>query len=406
MNVLVTGISGLGRSALFEGLGPEVNLFDVGQEMEQIARERGLPYSERTILRANPVTLGALRAAAVERIVSQLNLARNARRLNLVSVHSIFMLRDGFREGLRAADVKAIAPSFIVTLIDGPQQVHDRLREHPGEYFHLSVESIVRWQEFEAFFSGHLAQQFHARHYVAPVNQRETFRALLMDRGKKVVYASYPMTHLPPEDLPLIRRFVDLLNAHFTVFDPASIEGSHNLRSYYTSADLRSIASHTVVRDLDWFIGVNADAVVAYWPTVVFSSGMNDELRYAYESGKETILVTERPKDRALPNLSPFTTYKSKLFWSSEDFAAYLRLSPELQEVYAWIQEEIVDVIRLQKETGTPTTKEMFKETCAAVCRYNLPEGRFEELRVQVEGLADGIYGAWTPLMASMEKGG
>jgi hypothetical protein len=160
-----------------------------------------------------------------------------------------------------------------------------------------------------------------------------------------------------------------------------------------------------VVRDLDWFIGVNADAVVAYWPTVVFSSGMNDELRYAYESGKETILVTERPKDRMLPSLSPFTTYKSKLFWSSEDFAAYLRLSPELQEVYAWIQEEVVDIMRLQKETGTPTTREMFKETCAAVCRYNLPEGRFEELRAQVEGLADGVYEAWTPLMASMEKG-
>ncbi len=30
----------------------------------------------------------------------------------------------------------------------------------------------------------------------------------------------------------------------------------------------------------------------------------------------------------------------------------------------------------------------MFKETCAAVCRYNLSEGRFEELRSQVEGLA------------------
>jgi len=405
MNVLVTGISGLGRSALFEGLGPEVNLFDVGQEMEEIARERGVPYSERNILRANPATLSALRAAAVERIVSRIRLPENRDRVNLISVHSIFMMRDGFREGLRAADVKAIAPSSVVTLIDGPQRVHDRLRTHPGEYFHLSVESIVRWQEFEVFFSGHLAMQFDARHYVVPVNQRETFRALLMDREKRVVYASYPMTHLPAEDQPLIRRFVDLLSAHFTVFDPASIEGSHSLRSYYTSADLRSIASHTVVRDLDWFIGVNADAVVAYWPTVVFSSGMNDELRYAYESGKETILVTERPKDRMLPSLSPFTTYKSKLFWSSDDFAAYLGLSPELQEVYAWIQEEVVDVMRLQKETGTPTTKEMFRETCAAVCRYNLPEERFGELKARIDGLAGGVYEAWAPLMASMEKG-
>ena len=197
---------------------------------------------------------------------------------------------------------------------------------------------------------------------------------------------------------------MELLSRHFIVFDPASIEGSHSLKAYYTSTDLRSIASHTIVRDLDWFIGVNSDAVVAYWPRVVFSSGMNDELRYAYESGKETILVTERPKDRALPSLSPFTTYKSKLFWSSQDFAAFLRLSPELQEVYSWIQEEIVDVMRLEKETRTPTTKEEFKSTCAAVCRYNIPEARFESLREHIMELADGIYDAWSPLIGTMRQ--
>ena len=199
---------------------------------------------------------------------------------------------------------------------------------------------------------------------------------------------------------------MDLLKGHFIVFDPASIEGSHEVKAYYTSADLRSIASHTVVRDLDWFIGVNADAVVAYWPTVVFSSGMNDELRYAYESGKETILVTERPKDRMLPSLSPFTTYKSKLFWSSEDFAAYLGLSPELQNVYAWIQEEVVDVMRLQKETGTPTTQAAFQETCLDVCRYNLPEARFKALSARIGALAEGVYEAWAPLLTSMQVGG
>ncbi|MCK5737851.1 hypothetical protein KAH55_01670, partial [bacterium] len=227
MNILVTGISGLGRDQLFSKLDKKIEIFDLGEKIMEMARGRGLYYSERNILRANQPTLAALRAAAVEKMVKKCDSTQD-NSINLYSAHGMFMLLDGFRSGLELVDVKSINPDMIITLIDGPQYIHDRLRKHPGDYFHLSVESIIRWQEFEVFFSEHLANVLNVKHYVVPVNQPETFSGLIFHPEREVVYASYPMTHLEEKYLPQVREFVALLNKYFIVFDPASIESSHD----------------------------------------------------------------------------------------------------------------------------------------------------------------------------------
>ncbi len=404
MNVLVTGISGLGREKIFQNLDKNVKFYDLGQKIVEKAKSRGLFYSERNILRANHPTLAALRAAAIEQIVNECHKHKSENPLAIISSHAVFMLLDGFREGLELMDLEALAPDMIITLIDGPQYIHDRLREHPGDYFHLTVESIVRWQEFEVFFSEHLAKHLHIRHYVVPINQPETFLGLLNPNHPKVVYASYPMTHLDKKFLPHIRDFVELLKQHYIVFDPAAIESSHNIKEYYTAADHRAIANHTIVRDLDWFIRINAEMVIAYWPTIVFSSGMNDELRYAYDLGKETILVTERPTDNRLPLLSPFTTYKSKMFWSAKDLEDYLKLPTRLQQAYSIIQDEILDIIRLQDLLTDSISKIEFINRSLYLCEYKMPVNEFKPIETEISKLANKIFEIWEPLFVVKTK--
>lgn len=396
MNILVTGISGLGREQLFNKLDPKITIYDLGQQIVELAKSRGLFYSERNILRANQPTLAALRAAAIEHIANKCK--ANPDQINLISAHAVFMLLDGFRDGLDLADVELLAPDLVVTLIDGPQYIHDRLREHPGDYFHLSVESIIRWQEFEVFFSEHLTRQQKAKYYVMPVNQPDTFNRLVFHPEQKVVYASYPMTYLEKNFHPHVREFVDLLKKHFIVFDPSSIESSHDLKDYFTADDHRAIANHTIVRDMDWFIRINAEMVIAYWPTIVFSSGMNDELRYAYDLGKETILVTERPSDGQLPMLSPFTTYKSKMFWSKEDMESYLTQPKRLQQAYSIIQEEMMDYLRLQKILSDPLEKNDFIDRCVYLCHYKMPANEIKQLEAEISKLAEKIFELWQPL--------
>jgi len=398
MNILVTGISGLGREKLFKAIDPGIRILDLGRNIVELAKSLGLFYSEGNILRANQPTLAALRAAAIEGIVNECNAASTSSQINLISAHAVFMLLDGFRDGLELVDVEALSPQMILTLIDGPQYIHERLREHPGDYFHLSVESIIRWQEFEVFFSEHLAKQCKVKHFVIPVNQPETLQGVIFHPKIKVVYASYPMTYLDPKYQPLIRDFVELLKKHFIVFDPASIESSHDLKDYYTAADLRAIANHTIVRDLDWFIRINAEMVIAYWPTIVFSSGMNDELRYAYDLGKETILVTERPSDGRIPMLSPFTTYKSKMFWSKRDLEEYLTLPTRLQQAYSIIQDEMMDILRLQTMLSKPIEKTEFINRCVYLCHYKMPASEIKQFESQISKLADKIFELWRPL--------
>lgn len=398
MNILVTGISGLGREQLFSKLDPKIRLFDLGKEIVELAKSRGLYYSEGNILRANQPTLAALRAAAIEHIANDCTMQENDDQINLISSHAVFMLLDGFRDGLELMDVQALAPDMVITLIDGPQYIHDRLREHPGDYFHLSVESIIRWQEFEVFFSEHLAKLMQVKHYVMPVNQPETFHGVIFHPEKKIVYASYPMTYLDPKYHPLIREFVKLLSKHFIVFDPAAIESSHDLKDYFTAADHRAIANHTIVRDMDWFIRINAEMVIAYWPTMVFSSGMNDELRYAYDLGKETILVTERPSNGKLPMLSPFTTYKSRMFWSKKDLEDYLKLPERLKQVYSIIQEEMMDILRLQKIFSEPINIPEFVSRCNFLCHYKIPAAEMKQIEAEIPKLAEKIYELWRPL--------
>lgn len=400
--VLVTGMSGLGRSDLFRQMEAQIVHHDLGEEMRQIAKERGLPYSDSNILRASSAALAALRAAAIERFIPLNRSAGKNGRPVVISAHGLFMLTDKIAEGLTSADVAAIRPDLIITLIDAPQRIRDRLKEHSGEYLHLTIESIVRWQEFEVFFASHLARDRGIKHFVVPVNQPETFRALVEGDPRPIVYASYPMTHLSEEKKPLVEQFVRRLQEKCIVFDPAAIESSQLNKPYYSPQDMRAIRSHTIVRDLDWCIGINSQCVIAYWPQLVFSSGMNDELRYAYENGRETYLVAEVAEEGILPTLSPFTTYKNKVFWSSDDFFDYLEMPPDLQSAFLLIQEEMMDTLHTLRDSRIAATAEDFQKRCFQALTSAKPDGWVEEHEAELVALVDKVSARWAPVMATL----
>ncbi|HEY3368701.1 MAG TPA: hypothetical protein VGK74_26895 [Symbiobacteriaceae bacterium] len=402
--VLVTGVSGLGRSKFFDAeLKGEIRYYDLGEHMCRIAEERGLPYTESNILRAPVPALTGLRAAALEVLVHQAQKGDQSKPL-VISANALFLLKDRVMEGLTTADLNAVEPDVIITLIDSPQNIHERLKSHTGEYFHLTIESIVRWQEFEVFFTNHLAKDRKATHFVVPVTQPETFLALVRREQKPIVYASYPMTHLPPEQKPLREAFVAKLKEKCTVFDPAAIESGLMSDAYFEPADHRAIRDHTIVRDLDWFIGINAQAVVAYFPSLVFSSGMNDELRYAYENGRPTYMVTEEMAKGTVPRLSPFTTYKSKMFWSSADFFEFLDKPPKLQHAFLLMQDEMINLLARLRDTGKDFSAADFWVTCQASLRNSMPDAAIAAMRADLTRQADQMYERWSGVRASVQE--
>lgn len=422
--VLVTGISGSAAQQLVYRLArrhPErVRTYNVGAMMDCIARDVQLHYDHSNILNAPRDALTSLRAAAFERILREIERAELEREVeaarqrqqdggelppltHVVFCHATFLLRSGLREGLKLADLHHLSPRLLITVIDAPQDIHDRLTEHPGEYLHLNLESIVKWQEFEVYVTNLFAQFLDVRHFVVPQRETETLESLLFT-SRRPVYISYPMTHLPPEDRPKIEQFVRELRQFFTVFDPAAVESGQNLKPYYTRADLQALNDHTIVRDLDWLIGINSDWVIAYMPRIVFSSGMNDELRYGFEVGKETFIVLDCPPEEGLPSLSPFTMYKSKVFFSKRDFLFYLQLPEELQDAYQWIDAHMQEWVRRQRTLGDAGTFEDFLRECDELCRYHLSAEHYQRIRGEIPQICKRVFEGWLPAMGHEEQ--
>jgi adenylate kinase len=408
--VLVTGISGSAAQEAVALLGQshpdKVRVHNVGAVMNRIAREDRIQYTASNILNAPRDALTALRTAALERIHRAINdeeehaVADAPRLTHLVFCHATFLLKSGLREGMTLADLKHLGAELLLTLIDAPQDIHDRLTVHPGDYLHLTIESIVKWQEFEVYVTNLFAQVVEKRHFVVPQRQQETLESLLFTT-RRPIYVSYPMTHLPAEDRPRIAQFAAQLRRRFTVFDPAAVESTHNLKPYYTQVDLQAINDHTIVRDLDWLVGINSEAVIAYMPKIVFSSGMNDELRYGFEVGKETFIVLDCPFDDGIPNLSPFTMYKSKVFFSKDDFFYFLDLAEELQDAYQWIDGQMHESIRRIKNLGGRITFESFLHDCDALCRYHLSADHYNRIQCTIPDICRRVFDAWYPTAAN-----
>jgi adenylate kinase len=408
--ILVTGVSGASTSEclhrLQTDLGKErVEVHNVGHEIMRLVRESGMSLESGNILNAPKDTLTALRVAAFERILPHLN---GSQKIHLVDVHATFLMRSGLKEGLSFNEVKKFAPDLMLTIIDAPQQINRRLREHPGKYLHLTVADIVKWQEFEVYVTNMVARILGVRHFVVAESQTETLKTILSDLDRKPpVYASYPMTHLPEEEKPKIRRFVEFLKERFTVFDPAAIDSSHDLSPHYSEEDKRAISNHTIVRDLEWMIGINSDKVVAYLPRIVFSSGMNDELRFGHETGKETYIVLEHHDPTSLPLLSPFTEYKSRVFWSLDDFRYYLDLAPSLRNIYDGCEEKILELIKEQKlmHDTVPILEPRFRSECHGLWKYLLKEDQYTRMKPAIDDVIAYILQKWHPQSTPQDPG-
>jgi adenylate kinase len=397
MSILVTGISGLDRSRVYKDLPTSEAVLDLGAAMLEIAQERRMTLDEHNILHAGRDTLAALRAAAISRI--NLHAARSEAKPLIVSTHSVFSRLDGLVEGLTPVDLRELQPTLWVTLIDGPQAIEDRLRAHTAAYFQLDVWDIVKWQELEVFFSHHLANELNVRHYVVPVTQPEVFAAICRGDRRDTAYASYPMSHAPEPVKARIRRFVEQLKDYFIVFDPSAIESSHGTKDHHTQRDRQAVGSHTIVRDLDWFIGINADTVVAYWPEVIFSSGMSDELRYAFEIGKRTVLVTERKEEAGLPLLSPFLTYKASVFWSSQEYFEFLELPAPERDVYSLCQQVMVEQFRAHDSGASLLTAESFARESTLVARHRLRGDVLSAVGERLDTIAGLVFRSWQSLL-------
>lgn len=324
MLALITAISGSGRKeylkdfeAYAKKLGKRVKVYHVGEMLFEQAAKTNLNITRENILNTNPHTLAALRGAVFEKILGELEDEQKKYDAIILSVHAFFYWKKTF---LRAYDRFYLAqsnPDLYITLLGNELEIKKELASRKQwSKDRISIREISLWQNVEVETVASWADITNKPFYTFATGQKlATLYKLLFVPHLEPVYISMPMTHLPG-DKKRIQNWANKLEEYFVVFDPRTQDvGPMKL---YGGRDT-TIWQQTVKRDLHWLIH-QSKKIIAFFPRVVASPGVINELREAHETNKEVWLIYPEKSG------SPFIAYYyDRIFRNENDFFKFLK---------------------------------------------------------------------------------
>lgn len=319
MLVVATSISGSGRKEYltkFEEYArarkKKVKIYHVGQMLFEQAAKIGVNVTPENILNTNPSVISSLRSAVFENVMRTLPEDLKENDTVIISIHTFFFWRKVFTRAYDRFYLREFKPDMYVTFIDNSKNIKDKLNQRKQwQDEKLTQEEILNWQNIEAEITADWAELYQKPFYTIAVQQPiATFYKLLFQPELEPIYVSMPMTHLTGKsDKAKVDKFVKRLDQYFTVFDPRSVEID-------TPATIgeedKAVYNQTVKRDLYWLIK-QSNKVIAYFPKIVSSPGVINELREAYETNKDVWLVFPGK------HKSPFLTYFCSRVFETED---------------------------------------------------------------------------------------
>jgi adenylate kinase/nucleoside 2-deoxyribosyltransferase len=300
-NVLVvTGISGSGRRELLQEVvdisDDLVASYDVGTKMLDIAKEYGLNVHNDKILDIDDSALILLRANAVQSVLEDIRKNPKAK-VHLVGVHAVFPWRGRIIPGISFENIRSLDPSGIVTIVDDVKQIGDINIKNP-KWKTLNEYDTQNWMMIEEYVSKLLAEFFKQPFFViARRHKTDNILQLFLDRKKKRIYLSYPITAMKQSDpdflVKLENEVLPRLYKMFVVFNPLDIKDLANL-SYEDEANPLNVDANllkkerTVERDYD-FID-QSDAIVVFYNSDRHSPGVSAEIEYAHRNSKDVFM--------------------------------------------------------------------------------------------------------------------
>src|SRR5687767_4652015 len=230
MRAVVTGQVGVDKGPYLEAVKAEARKNGHDLEVCHVGR---MMYAEAPDVPAGrilnlPITrLNTLRRSVFKEAV------RAAERPNanvLVNTHATFRWRHGLFAAFDFDQIKAFDADVYITLMDNVESVHQRLvRDHDIDH---SLKDLMVWREEETLATEILANILKGYGHFFMVSRgrnvptTQTIFRLMFERNKKMVYPSFPMSHVMdlPDTLAEIDRFRATLAEHFITFDPGDVD--------------------------------------------------------------------------------------------------------------------------------------------------------------------------------------
>ena len=323
MLVIATSISGSRRKEHLneleeyaKKLGKKVKVYHVGQMLFEHAKKVGVHLTPENVLNTNPSVISAIRGAVFENILANLPKDRKANDVVIISIHSIFLWKKRFMRAYDRFYLNKLNPDMFVTLFNRATDIlkvlNSRKQWKPQK---LNLHEILLWQNVEVEMTASWAEIDRKPFYVVSTLQSiNTLYRLIFEPWVEPVYVCMPITHLKKKsDQEKVERFVKELEKYFVVFNPLKLDiilgKKFDLASYH----------HTVNQDLYWLIK-QSKKIIAYFPIVVSSPGVINELREAHETNKDVWLIFPSKTK------SPFLVYfSSQIFESTNEFFKFLK---------------------------------------------------------------------------------
>lgn len=295
---IVTGVSGSGRIEMLnelklyaEGKGKKVKVLDIGNVIEQKAKERNMPFVLDKILNLDQVTLGLLRALAIQAINKDISDDQESDVI-FIGMHALFFWRDRLIPGVSYFDLLSLNPDGIINVVDDVLTIQKINMKNPkwAQEKSPSPASLQRWMMEEELLSDIYASIKGVPMYVLARKQRvENLYSFFFEKKKKI-YLSYPITAIREEKEILDRiqnEYKPKLEELFFVFNPLDImDKTHisqkvkEVEGFLSDESVGFIDARTIDRDFR-FIS-QSDAVVVIYPTDKSSPGVDQEMQHAY----------------------------------------------------------------------------------------------------------------------------
>lgn len=325
--------------------GIDVQIKNVGQMMYEKAEEGGFPIEEGKILDLPEFTLRSLRWSVFEDILRTIDEAENT----VIDTHACFRWKKYIFDGFDYSYLSKLNPDIYFNVMDTIYSIKGRLELQRGWRGKHSLLELLIWRDEEIALTRTFAQIQNKNFYLIFFEEPpESMYQIAFEKNVKKAYLSYPISFATPEQIKAVEVFRDELRKEIVVFNPLGIRDI----SWQTAAlalekrgkqeidipfkvDSREERVRIPIREIheareymmdqtvstDFTLIDQSDFVVVdYYDPEIHSPGVNNEMQYAHDSGKDVYIYW--PETRMSPFLERNIT---KHFRTQEELINFIK---------------------------------------------------------------------------------
>lgn len=288
--------------------GKDVVVFEPGDVLIEHGERIGVEFTEENILNSNKKTLNAVRSSVFENFLPEAEKILKRGGIVVVKLHSYFYWKYRYISAFDHYYLEKLNPSLFVHFLDNVDGIMDELRHRSQWDWFMKedgvLQKVLEWQSIEMESTRNFAQRGKDNFFVIPSRAHESILyRVLFEPWRKVIYLGMPLTLLSGDKYKEARKRIDdlkdWLSRYVVVVDPRYVEP---LTKEHLEVINPPMYHNVVARDLDWLIP-QCGGMVAFFPVVAFSAGVNNEMREVHENNNDVFLIY--PKERPA---SPFVT--------------------------------------------------------------------------------------------------